>query len=402
MCGLFGSASQVLSTREIKATMELGIVSSLRGYDSTGLVTRRMNKGRGSYLTFKDVDCASVFFSRDTVDKMIDKTGVSMMMGHTRSATVGEITQANAHPFREGKIIGCHNGTIYGLREKDSEETDSQKLYKKINSDGLIPSLKAHQTGAYALSFVDLGDDSVKFVRNKERPIYFAITKELSTFWASEEDMLTLVLKRNNLDILEEYLLPEHTLATIDLKNRKHVPELTSLKEDLTPERTFSSSPSTAYSVYRSDWWDKRAKEDCERENVHTEKQIVDSPFKPQEISPNIKTSGSIRSYIRNLWNADYTSPSTSTHGGVWLNGKSLWIDIQDFKELLGVGCLNCGSVEEMETDEAGETKCDALFNSHMYVCEDCFTSLPFTQNTSEEYREDFEKPDIYNYSEDK
>lgn len=46
---------------------------------------------------------------------------------HVRRATVGEVDHLNAHPFRFGRWLFCHNGTIFGfdtLRKWVTERTD--------------------------------------------------------------------------------------------------------------------------------------------------------------------------------------------------------------------------------------------------------------------------------------
>jgi hypothetical protein len=50
--------------------------------------------------------------------------------GHTRQATRGKVNRQNSHPFRYGRIIGCHNGMIDAPQ---GYAVDSQYLFDSLN-----------------------------------------------------------------------------------------------------------------------------------------------------------------------------------------------------------------------------------------------------------------------------
>jgi len=64
--------------------------------------------------------------------------------------------------------------------------------------------------GAWALVWWDKGEETLNFLRNKERPLWIAFTKSNDTlFWASELWMLEGVLRRNGVEYKEPFQLGE-------------------------------------------------------------------------------------------------------------------------------------------------------------------------------------------------
>ena len=93
----------------------------------------------------------------------------------------------NAHPFEFSHIIGAHNGSLnsqYNLFEQDKYDVDSQAAFSELNQNG-VTSLWGKLNGAADLTWIDKRDNTVHFLRNKERPLWFATANKGRTLiWA--------------------------------------------------------------------------------------------------------------------------------------------------------------------------------------------------------------------------
>src|SRR5579884_1487751 len=161
MCGIVGIAG----TRDVAPV----IVEALkrleyRGYDSAGVATlvdgqieRRRAPGKLTHL--------------EAALRQAPLTGHTGI-GHTRWATHGAPTEANAHPHATAQVAIVHNGIIENFRELRAElmakghsfesETDSEvaaHLVTELMSEGLPPDEAAKQavarlTGAYSIAMI--------------------------------------------------------------------------------------------------------------------------------------------------------------------------------------------------------------------------------------------------------
>src|ERR1700761_272655 len=161
MCGIVGiSGSKDVAPVILEALRRL----EYRGYDSAGIATlvdgkieRRRSPGKLSKL-----------------DAVLQKEPLSghTGIGHTRWATHGAPTEANAHPHATARVAIVHNGIIENFRElreelrarghKFESQTDSEVAAHLITDNldrGMVPEDAAQTavrrlTGAYSIAMI--------------------------------------------------------------------------------------------------------------------------------------------------------------------------------------------------------------------------------------------------------
>jgi len=218
LCGLFGVIGKSIGKNEVACFRDLGLISSLRGLDSTGLIiVSKAKKNRWNIQYRKDAtDSTNFLYYNKNVSQLLDKTqNVCAIMGHARAATVGTIIPENAHPFHVDKIVGMHNGTIMTLGTKD--KTDSQHLYENISKMGVQKALDDIVGGAaYALTWVDSVKNEIKILRNYQRPLFCMLAKGNDLlYYASERKFLEIIAERSNRSFHDPHLIAEDTLFSI-------------------------------------------------------------------------------------------------------------------------------------------------------------------------------------------
>ena len=107
MCGIVGYVGQ----RPCSQLLISGLRRlEYRGYDSAGIAIGtaegkvRVSRAQGKLTNLERV------FAGNSFDGTIG-------IGHTRWATHGKPTEANAHPHRAGRVIVAHNGIIENYAE---------------------------------------------------------------------------------------------------------------------------------------------------------------------------------------------------------------------------------------------------------------------------------------------
>lgn len=245
MCGLSGFAYLRNDIKPSVASynlfLSLFVTSQLRGFDASGLSgfwkqESKSNKDdRQGWMTVKKLISPYPVFTSlaNTIDtahfseKMRDKYERPVLyaaIGHTRQATTGDRSEASAHPFSFGnnRFIGVHNGTITNAEEvyeglKDEEPldkttaptkdytnktlniTDSETILYCIYRWGIDKVYPLIQ-GAWAFVWWDEQSNSIHFIRNYQRSLYFAFSYlQDALFWSSEEEMLEFAFKRSRL-----------------------------------------------------------------------------------------------------------------------------------------------------------------------------------------------------------
>lgn len=198
MCGLVGMAGK-LETKDEATMKRMLVFDYFRGPDSTGFSALRNDN------TFHSAKIASNPADLMSMDKF--KTALSgynskVFLGHNRAATKGAVTNNNAHPYTFQKdngsyIIGAHNGTLSVPCWKELEEwlgekfeVDSMALIACIAKFGIEETSKKLQ-GAWALTWYDTEDNTLNWLRNKERPFWYSYTEDFKkVLWASEHPII--------------------------------------------------------------------------------------------------------------------------------------------------------------------------------------------------------------------
>lgn len=202
MCGLVAVVTKNghgLTKEQVDAFDNLLFIDSLRGMDSTGVFV--VDK-EGNMDWAKEAS-PSFYYRMDDAYRDITRTAFQRgraLVGHNRAATKGAVTDQNAHPFTvDDRITLCHNGTLWGGWEKLTDEkvdVDSHAIAHVIHQNGDDVEKALQQiNGAFALIWHDFKNNTLNFIRNKERPLNFVETNN-GWLWASEANMLEWILAR--------------------------------------------------------------------------------------------------------------------------------------------------------------------------------------------------------------
>jgi len=215
MCGLVGVAGDINKTEKdvFRFLLEL---DTRRGPHSTGVLTVSQ---AGNEHIIKKIGTPWELYQYKQWDALI-AVASNVLMGHNRWATRGKINNACAHPFEYGDIIGAHNGTLRGqFRLEDYREfdVDSENIFYHLNKKG-EKDLFAHLDGAFALSWWNKKEQTLKLVRNSERPLHYAFNEENTTlFWASEAWMIDAACRIHSIKRSKIKSLTEERLYTFSI-----------------------------------------------------------------------------------------------------------------------------------------------------------------------------------------
>ncbi|RMH42698.1 MAG: glutamine--fructose-6-phosphate transaminase (isomerizing) [Alphaproteobacteria bacterium] len=208
MCGIVG----ILGRHEVAPLLVEALKRlEYRGYDSAGVAcidNGRLERRRavGKLINLSDLLVRNPLPGR---------TGI----GHTRWATHGPATEANAHPHMAGRVAVVHNGIIENFKELRAElaaagigfETDTDTevvalLTQKYLDEGLDPADAAFRAidrlaGAFALAFIFEGEDDLMVAARKGSPL--AIGHGDGEMYVGS-DAIALAQMTNRITYLEE------------------------------------------------------------------------------------------------------------------------------------------------------------------------------------------------------
>src|SRR5262249_47180689 len=183
MCGIVG----YVGSKECASILVEGLRRlEYRGYDSAGLA---VHTGRGVEI----VRAVGKLTNLDTALKKQALTGATGI-GHTRWATHGRPSEANAHPHVAGKVAVVHNGIIENhvtLRKeleargvRLSSDTDTEIIAHLVDEamkngmkrlDEAVRAALKRVTGAYAIAVVSGDSPDEIVVAKHDSPLVVGI-----------------------------------------------------------------------------------------------------------------------------------------------------------------------------------------------------------------------------------
>ena len=233
--------SSVINQQDMACIKQLGILSQLRGTDSTGIYTvDRGKKRKLRWHIHRELGDSSSFLAKQPVRDILSRPSTCLVVGHTRYTTNGVTNLHNAHPIQEKHIVGCHNGVIRSLEPAYNDQaltTDSRKLFGKIAEKGLEKAVADIPYGTMALTYIDKEQRTFNIFRNNLRELWLVPDKDETTFlWASEKEMLDLVLQREGLTRTWKtpWLVPPFKLLTWQIGRTANY-TITDIGQPLTP-----------------------------------------------------------------------------------------------------------------------------------------------------------------------
>lgn len=226
MCGLVGVMGNTITEDVKKAFHDMLYLDGVRGDDSTGVaaISNAFNNLTEVEL-FKSTGGAAELFYEHTSSKRartLTNKLVNIYMGHNRYATQGLVNVDNAHPFNFENVVGAHNGTVSLQSIKSFHgwldfDVDSQIIFSHLSHTQDIREVWKTADGALALTWYNKVRKKLHFIRNKERPLYYAYTEgDKQVFWASERWMIVVAAMRHGIKIQDVVEVKPDTLFTFN------------------------------------------------------------------------------------------------------------------------------------------------------------------------------------------
>ncbi|MDO8982387.1 glutamine--fructose-6-phosphate transaminase (isomerizing) [Cypionkella sp.] len=178
MCGIVG----ILGSANVTERLVAGLARlEYRGYDSAGVAVLQPD-GVAMRRAVGKLDSLRVTLAANPLSGLIG-------IGHTRWATHGAATEANAHPHHAGPVTVVHNGIIENYADLRAElttggavfssQTDTEvvaQICARMMAGGLEPVAAVAATlgrimGAYALVFIFDGEDDLMIAARQGSPL---------------------------------------------------------------------------------------------------------------------------------------------------------------------------------------------------------------------------------------
>jgi len=202
MCGIVG----YIGEKQAAEVILDGLTRlEYRGYDSAGIAVLnggpfQIRRAEGKLQRLKDL-------------VLKEPTPGRLGIGHTRWATHGRPSEANAHPHRAGKISVAHNGIVENYLELRRELSDGGRRFHSETDSEIVchlidqevgkghPTLKALQNslkkirGSYALTVLNEEEHGVFYAARSQSPLVVGLG-EGESFVASDVPALLPYTRR--------------------------------------------------------------------------------------------------------------------------------------------------------------------------------------------------------------
>lgn len=225
MCGIVGAVAQ----RDVATILVDGLHRlEYRGYDSAGVAVLGADKQMN---ILRRVGKVKALDDALEAKPLLGGTGIA----HTRWATHGEPSEANAHPHRSGKIAVVHNGIIENYEELRAELQTRGYVFQSQTDTEVIAHLVEWEFRT-SNSLLEAVQKTVKQLRgaygtvvlNEEEPEHLIVARSGSplvigygigeNFLAS--DPLALLSVTRRFTYLEEGDVAEITRTSVDIYDR--------------------------------------------------------------------------------------------------------------------------------------------------------------------------------------
>lgn len=237
MCGIIGFTGKKAARDIILNGLER---LEYRGYDSAGVALLEDGKISVKKRTGKVAELKGLCQSEENT--------ATCGIGHTRWATHGGVTDANAHPHRCGQVVLIHNGIIenyrelvreYSLQDKLVSETDSEVVAALLDTFYEGDPIKAIKktikalSGAFALCIMFQDIPGKIFAIRNVSPMIATSCADGSII---ASDLTAVVEFSKEYFVVPEYhilTLTEDGIDVMDMKGNEVKPEILSVNWDV-------------------------------------------------------------------------------------------------------------------------------------------------------------------------